>query len=134
MEDVVLVFGNEGFPQLDKVVGELAWAGQHDIVRVDVVVPQRWHDGHGGGGGGVVAVAEHLHHFVGHLLVEIRDLGRGPGDVDIVVVPRRVTCPNHKVDLLLRRQRFLLDDDDDEGGTVYVFKVFVDPPERLVDL
>ena len=92
------------------------WA--QDVVRQDVVVPQRGHDWDSEVVERILVVvvlglAEHLEELAHDELVLVEDLPGRARDPVVVVVPRRVARPQHEVDRVLQ--------------------VVVDPSERRVD-
>jgi hypothetical protein len=100
VEDVILVLGNKALPQLHIFLSKLTRAWLHDIVWEYVVVAQGRHD-RDHRRALIAAISEDLHHLVDGFLVEIIYLGRGTGNLDILIVPCRVTGPDDKIDLLI---------------------------------
>ena len=103
---MLLDFRNELSPDVEESTGPPVRALGHDVVRQDVVVADVGNDRND-----VIVVrvavvlvaiafAKDLEHLVDHELVELSDLSRRAWVVLIVVVTRRVSCPDDKVDLI----------------------------------
>lgn len=105
IEDMILVLGNESPPDIGILSGYPIGTGSHDIVREDVVISEcrdnrdnqvvRWIIVTK-----VVGLAENREHLFGDPAIQFEDLDFRSRNVCIVVVSRRVTGPDYKVDLL----------------------------------
>ena len=100
MKDVVLVLRDERFPQLHVLLSKVARAWLHDVVRVNVIISECRYDRDRKWVLGVRTGSENIDHLFDGPPVEVVDFRRGTRELDIVVVSRRVSSPNHKIDLL----------------------------------
>jgi hypothetical protein len=131
---MILVLGNKAFPQLYIFLSELARTWLHDIVRKYIVIPHSRHDGDRQWIP-FAAVPEDLYHLVDGSFVGSIDFSRGTGNLDILIVPRRVAGPDDKIDLLVTPDSWSAPTRraSKAGAEAYVFQILVDPPKRLVD-
>lgn len=98
-----LCLGDEASPDVEVLDGPFVWAGEQDIVRHDIVVAKRRHNGYLERLGGVLpilAIAKDLGQLLHHELVLRDDFILRAGVFLVVVVACRVAGPDDEVDVV----------------------------------
>jgi hypothetical protein len=93
-----LLFGYELSPDIAVCLEPLVWARGEDIMRQDIIVAKRGHDGEGGS---VVAAAEDLSEPLRYPSVGAEDLICISRKLLVAIMSRRISRPHHKIDVIL---------------------------------
>ena len=99
-----LCLRDEAAPDVQVLHCPLIWPLKEDIVRHDIIIAKRWHDGdHIVVDSSTVLIrqAKHLPKLLDQELVLTYDLFLRAHMLLVVVVSRRVARPDHKVDIVL---------------------------------